>query len=145
MATTTRTIDAPVEAVWATLADPYLYADWVVGAKRIRRVEGSWPDPGAKFHHTVGVWPLRLRDNTTVLECEVGSRLVLEARIRPVGVARVEIDLRGAGATTQVTMTEVPTAPRAARWSLPVIDPLTHRRNLQALRRLGGVVAAESR
>jgi uncharacterized protein YndB with AHSA1/START domain len=141
MATTTREIPAQPEQVWAVLADADRYADWVVGAKTVRGVDGHWPEVRARFHHTVGVWPLHLRDNTSVLECDAPRRLVLEARIRPIGQARIELDLRPSELGTLVSMTEVPTSPAVARWAAPVIDPVTHKRNTEALRRLAVVVA----
>jgi hypothetical protein len=141
MATTTREIPAPLDQVWAVLADPPRYADWVVGTKRVRGVEGQWPETGSKFHHTVGVWPFHLRDNTLVLESDAPRHLVLEVRIRPIGRARVELDLRPVDQATVVSMTEVPTSPAPARWARPLIDPLTHRRNIESLRRLAGVLA----
>ena len=42
----TRTVDAPAEAVWAVLADGWLYASWVVGASRVREVDPARRSPG---------------------------------------------------------------------------------------------------
>ena len=145
MATTVRTIAAPPDAVWEILADPRRYSGWVVGAHDVRGVEGAWPDPGATFHHTVGVWPLRLRDNTSVLESEPGRRLVLEGRIRPIGVLRIEVQLRPVEGGTAVTMVEVPTAPLPARLIRPLLDPLTDWRNRASLRRLDRMVTGTAR
>ena len=64
---------------------------------------------------------------------------MLEARGRPFGQARVELDLRSRGEGTVVSMTEVPTTPALARWARPLIDPITHMRNVEALRRLAGL------
>lgn len=144
VATTTRHLDAPPEQVWAVLADAHRYAEWVVGASTIRGVEGDWPQPGARFHHKVGVWPLRIRDDTTVVDCDPPRRLVLEARVRPFGVARIELLLQAEGAGTTVSMIEVPTAPFVARWATPLLDPLTDRRNAEALRRLATAAGGQS-
>jgi uncharacterized protein YndB with AHSA1/START domain len=141
MATVSRQIPASPDRVWAVLADPMRYADWVVGAKRVRDVEGHWPEEGSKFHHTVGVWPVHLRDNTLALESDAPRHLALEVRIRPVGRARVDLDLRPADRGTVVSMREVPCSPAPLRWARPLIDPLTHQRNTAALRRLAAVVA----
>src|ERR1700722_16671426 len=108
MATTTTEIPANPEQVWAVLADPEKYAAWVVGAKEVRGSEGNWPSEGARFHHTVGIGFLQLRDQTSVLECDQPHRLVLEARVRPFGLARVEIQLSSSADGTLVTMTEEP-------------------------------------
>jgi uncharacterized protein YndB with AHSA1/START domain len=91
------TIDAPPERVWEVLADPFAYDKWVVGTRRIRRADDSWPAVGSRLHHTVGVWPLTLRDHSEVLESDAPRRLVLRAKVRPVGVLKVEIDLKPVG------------------------------------------------
>jgi uncharacterized protein YndB with AHSA1/START domain len=135
MATTTSDISASPERVWAVLADPKSYADWVVGAKRVRGFEGSWPARGSRFHHTVGVWPLHIRDTTSVLESESPRRLVLRARARPLGHARIEITLAATELGTRLVMTEEATSPLASR-AKGLLDPLIHLRNVEALRRL---------
>jgi hypothetical protein len=78
---------------------------------------------------------------SSVLECEAPRRLVLQARIRPIGQVRIELALRPSQQGTLVSMSEVPTSPAVARWTTPVIDPVTHKRNTEALRRLADVVA----
>ena len=85
MATNYREISAAPEQVWAVLADPKKYSEWVVGAKEVRTSEGRWPAKGARFHHTVGVWPLHIQDHTSVVESDRPHRLVLQAKVRPIG------------------------------------------------------------
>jgi uncharacterized protein YndB with AHSA1/START domain len=140
MATNTREIPAVPEQVWSVLADPEKYSDWVVGAKEVRKWEGNWPAKGSRFHHTVGVWPLRIRDATTVLESERPQRLVLEAKIRPVGFARIAFELSPSERGTRVSMTEEPSAPRVARAARRLFDPAIFARNSEALRRLENLV-----
>src|SRR5215204_4108560 len=108
MARTTIHVGVPPEAVFAILADPYSYDHWVVGCKRIRGVEGSWPEPGSLFHHAVGLGPITVKDSTSATESAPPTRLVLRARARPTGVARVELDLAALDGGTEVTITEVP-------------------------------------
>jgi uncharacterized protein YndB with AHSA1/START domain len=141
MAEVTRTIPHPSTAVFAVLADPDAYPGWVVGAQRIRGVEGSWPEAGARFHHAVGVWPLRLRDSTEVLEVAPGSRLVLEARARPMGRARVELELRDQDGATEVVMRESPTSGPARLLPRALLAPTIRRRNEVSLDRLARLVA----
>ncbi len=136
MAETTRFVPMADTDVWALLADGRKYADWVVGAKRVRAVDPEWPAVGSKFHHTVGVWPFHLRDNTAVLECDEGRRLVLEARLRPLGRAQIEMILRPSDGGTAVVMREWPSSPALARMAAPVFEPAIHLRNVEALRRL---------
>jgi uncharacterized protein YndB with AHSA1/START domain len=135
-AVTSIELPVPSDRVWRLLADGRRYADWVVGASHIREVEREWPAVGSKFHHTVGVWPFHLRDDTVVEECEVGCRLVLEARARPFGRARVEISLEEIPTGTRVVMAEEACSPAVARWSSPVLTPIIHVRNVETLRRL---------
>jgi uncharacterized protein YndB with AHSA1/START domain len=85
MAIVAGMIDQPPEAVWRILADDSRYADWVGGAQRVRRVEESWPAVGSKFYHSVGLGPVRLWEDTEVPEMDDCERLVVEARIRPLG------------------------------------------------------------
>lgn len=137
MAVNEITIDAPREAVFAVLADPGDYAHWVVGASEIHSADSTWPAPGASFHHSQGIPPLRLHDTTTVLECEPAERLVLEARLRPLAVQRVDLRLRSEGAATHVTMVEkVVPGGLGLLVRNPLVDRLIKARNVEALRRL---------
>jgi uncharacterized protein YndB with AHSA1/START domain len=141
MAEVSRRIDASPEEVFARLADPYTYPRWVVGAQRIRRVEGAWPELGAVFHHVIGVWPLRRRDNTEVVAVETDKMLALEARARPAGRAHVEFELRAAGpGGTIVQMHEEPVTGPARFIPKRVLDPLIVARNTLTLWRLEEVV-----
>jgi uncharacterized protein YndB with AHSA1/START domain len=140
-AVTTKELTVPSNRVWQLLADGRRYAEWVVGASHIREVEPGWPSVRSKFHHTVGVWPFHLRDDTVVEECEVGRRLVLEARARPFGRARVEIALEEIPTGTRVVMSEEAKSPAIARWGNPVLAPVIHVRNAEALRRLAALCA----
>ena len=136
MACTERTFQATPDQIWAVLADPMTYEHWVVGAKDIRTADGNWPEPGSTFDHTSGFGPLELKDNTKVLESEPPRRLVLEARGRPLGIARIEITLEPKDSATVVTMTEKAVRPAAATALNPALNPLIHSRNVESLRRL---------
>ena len=141
MATTEAHIDAQREAVFAVLADGDCYDEWVVGAKEIRRSDRQWPREGTKLDHTVGAGPAELKDETRVIESDPPRRLVLSAKARPVGVARVEMQLEPEGAGTRVVMIETVTD-GPARWvPRPVLDFLIDRRNRVALDRLRDLVA----
>jgi uncharacterized protein YndB with AHSA1/START domain len=135
-----RHLPYPPDAVFAALSDPTTYPRWVVGAQRIRAVEGPWPQPGSAFHHVVGVWPLRLRDSTEVVEVTPGTRLLLEARARPAGRAEVELELRPVADGTEVVMREAPLTGPAVLVPRPLLDPVTRRRNERSLARLHRVV-----
>ena len=63
------------------------------GAKEVRSSEGDWPAKGARFHHTVGIWPLHIRDQTSVMESDRPTSFVLQAKVRPFGFARIDLEL----------------------------------------------------
>jgi hypothetical protein len=127
------------------LADGWNYVAWVVGASRIRDVDADWPAVGARLHHSVGIWPLLIDDNTQVLECEVGRRLKLKARGWPAGEATVDIRIDDVGAGSRVTIHEVPSAGPAVAMANPVGDAVLARRNRESLARLGAIAAGRGR
>ena len=145
MATTTRHLDHPPEAVFAVLTDARRYADWVVGARRIRAVDETWPAPGSRFHHEFGVGPLHIDDSTVLEEIDPPRHLVLRARARPTGVARVTIDLvPSPDGGSDLEMTEVPIAGVARRIDNPVLECLVGLRNGRSLQRLADLVGTGS-
>jgi NAD(P)-dependent dehydrogenase (short-subunit alcohol dehydrogenase family) len=137
-AVVTHRVSAPPEAVWAVLADGWLYATWVVGASRIRDVDPTWPQEGSRAHHSFGLWPAVIDDTTEVLYSDPLRELVLKARGWPIGEAHVRLVLTGDGADgTEVSIQEDAAngpgqlLPRPARQA--VVVP----RNRESLRRLG--------
>lgn len=89
LARVTRSVQAPASVVWEVLADGWLYATWVVGASRVRGVDSTWPTPGSQIHHSFGVWPAVIDDETTCLVAEPGRRMVLRPQGWPMGEAEV--------------------------------------------------------
>ncbi|HEY6760410.1 MAG TPA: SRPBCC family protein [Baekduia sp.] len=136
MARNVATLPVGIEHVFAVLSDPETYAYWVVGSDSIRDADDSWPAVGAKLHHRLGTGPFKLNDNTEVLEVTPPVHLVLQARARPFGTARVALDLVDRGGTTEVTMEEGPGDAFSRLLFNPVADVLLRRRNDVALRRL---------
>ena len=136
MSRNTRTIKTTPDRVWAVLADGWLYPLWVVGATRMREVDDDWPSVGSKIHHSVGVWPIVLNDDTEILECEPQRRLKLRARGWPPGEADVELRLTEVAGGTEVEMLEDVTAGPAKIVPKPVRAPLIAWRNTESLRRL---------
>lgn len=141
MATVSRDMTASPEHVWEVLADGWEFVAWVVGASRMRAVDDDWPGVGSRLHHSVGVWPLLIDDDTRVLECDPGRRLVLQARAWPVGEARVELELTpialpGGRPGCRVTMHEHPSAGPGLAMLNRVGDALLVKRNVESLARL---------
>ena len=130
-------VDAPPAAVFDVLADGWSFGHWVVGTKEVRMVEPTWPDPGAKIHHSVSLGPLTVEDSTVVEEAKDDRRLVLRARARPMGSARVTIDLAPDGDGTLVAMEERPVSGPLQKLFNGMFDAtLLRGRNQESLRRL---------
>lgn len=137
-------VDATPDDVWGVLADAWTYPDWVVGCKQIRAVDSDWPAAGTSFHHTVGAGPVKVSDRTTALVSDGARRLVLRARARPFGTARVELEIAPEGeAGSRVVMREWPEHRVLALLDNPVLQLAIDRRNARSLELLRHL--AESR
>ena len=136
MVTNTRTVNTTPDQVWNVLADGWLYPLWVVGATRIRDVEQDWPAVGSKIHHSVGVWPAVLDDDTEVLACEPGRSMRLRARGWPLGEAEVEIRLSAQGPGTLVEISEDVVAGPGKLLPEPLRGVTIKVRNIETLNRL---------
>ena len=139
MSRTVAVINATPERIFDVLEDPYTYAYWVVGCKRIRYVEKTWPQPGSGFHHTVGVGPFATRDETRVVRRERPHLLELDARAWPAGAARVVLRVSPTAAGSTVEMIETPVRGPAKVLHNPLLDAAAHARNSVALVRLARV------
>jgi hypothetical protein len=143
MAIRNALVEAAPSDVWAVLADGYSYDQWVVGTQAVRAVDPGWPEEGTSLHYTVGIGPLRMDDRTTVRLVEPGKYLELEAQARPLGSARISIQILRWGDDSVVIMDEHPL--RGPSWALenPAVELLMSLRNRSMLRRL--VTVVESR
>ena len=140
MSVNEKTIHASPERVWEVLSDGWLYPLWVVGASRMRDVDESWPQVGSRLHHSVGVWPGLINDNTEVLEAEPGRRIRLRAKGWPMGEAEVVVELEPADDGTLVRIIEKPVKGPGVLVPQPLVDPMLKWRNVEALRRLAYIV-----
>ncbi len=129
-------VSSSSEAVFAVLEDAYAYPRWVVGARRVRRVDPDWPAVGSKFHHAIGTAAGELHDSSKVLALVPPTRIVLEVRFRPTGIAEVEIDVRREGDGSVVTLAETPTRGPVSHLPRFLTDSLMFVRNALALQRL---------
>jgi uncharacterized protein YndB with AHSA1/START domain len=134
------TIDAPPERVFAVLADAERYVEWVVGTTETHDVGDGWPEPGGKLSYQAGIGPAKLTDSTEVLASDPPHRLLLRARMRPVGESDIELLLEPSGGGTLVTLREEPVAGGAAALDNPLTEAALKARNVLALRRLKGLV-----
>ncbi len=136
MARNEHLIQAPPETVFGVLSDPRSYAYWVVGSEEIRDADVTWPAQGSRFHHTVKIGPLRLKDDSEVEEVRPGQFLQLKVKGRPLGTARVKIALERADGGTRVTMVEDPGNTLSALMFNPLMHLLVRARNVWSLDRL---------
>ena len=108
------------------------------GASRMREVDDAWPAVGSKLHHSVGVWPLLIDDNTEVTDVDAraarchaaGPGLADRRGARstsgcvPVG-AETEVDHRGGRGVRPGALVPPPVRGLSLKW-----------RNTETLRRL---------
>jgi hypothetical protein len=144
MAVRNALVRADPSAVWAVLADGHSYDQWVVGTQAVRSVDPGWPQEGTSLHYTVGLGRLRLDDRTTVRLVEPGKHLELEALARPVGSARISIEILPWGEDCVVVMDEHPL--RGPSWVLenPIAELAITLRNRAMLHRLVRVVESRA-
>jgi uncharacterized protein YndB with AHSA1/START domain len=136
MSRNARVLRCTPEEVFRILADGWLYPCWVVGASRMRDVEDAWPQPGARLHHSFGVWPVLIDDVTLVEVYDPPRRMVVRAKGRPIGQARVTIDVKPRGRGCVVRLQEEPVAGPARLAPPPLRDLGLHWRNTETLHRL---------
>lgn len=135
--TISRRVAAPADAVWSVLADGWSYANWVVGAARVRDVDSGWPAKGTRVHHSFGLWPLLIQDFTRVESVTPQRELVMTARGWPVGEAHVHISVRPDGAeASEVTITEDAVSGPGKLIPPPIRHLLLGPRNRETLHRL---------
>jgi hypothetical protein len=106
--TVKRDTTASRRQVWNVIADGWTYSQWVVGNSRMRAVDPDWPAPGSKIHHTIGIWPVVVDDETVVESCTPEEELVLLAKTRPFGGARITLRLYDTDDGCRIEMAEVP-------------------------------------
>ncbi len=140
-----RFVSAPPAAVWAVLSDGWLYANWVVGASRVRAVDPSWPTPGSRIHHSIGVWPAVISDVSRCLEAEPDRRMVVHAKGWPLGEARVELSIVAREDGCEVTIVEDATAGPGLAIPRPARQQVIAARNREALRRLALIAEGRHR
>ena len=136
MSVNVRRMACTPEQVFSVLADPWVYPSWVVGASRLRAADDRYPSTGSRLHHSIGVWPLVLNDETRVDVWDPPRKMVLEAKTRPFGTERVIIEVRPRGSGCVVRMEEYPSSGPVALIPEAIADAILHIRNRESLRRL---------
>lgn len=130
-------IAAPPDRVYEVLSDAHSYGHWVVGSDKVRSADPDFPAPGTRFHHQVlGLGPIKVRDHTTVVDSNPPRCLILLAKARPLGTARVSLWLAPERAGTRVTMQEEAGNLLTKLFFNPLMHLLVRGRNDESLRRL---------
>ncbi|MFD0558477.1 uncharacterized protein YndB with AHSA1/START domain [Stackebrandtia endophytica] len=140
MAVVERTISAPVEEVFAVLADGWSYSNWVVGTAHVAKVDAGWPQEGSRIWIRTGVWPVDAPGHTRSLTFEPPHRLVLRPTLWPAGELTVTLTLstESPGRTRVRLEEDIARGPlRGLRNKLN--DVLLHARNVASLRRLADI------
>ena len=145
MSRTTRLMNCSPQAVFDVLTDGWTYATWVVGASRIRAVDDDFPAAGSKIHHSVGVWPMLINDETIVERVDIPHEIQLRAQAWPAGVADVTIQAEAEGDKTLVTISEQAVSGPAKLIPRPVEDLMLRQRNVEALKRLSFLAESGAR
>ena len=130
--------------VFDVLADGWLFPSWVVGSSRMRSVDDEWPAVDSKLHHSFGVWPLLLNDETVVREWDPPRRAVISPKGWPVGEALVTIDVKPRGAGCVVRIQEKAQKGPATVIPTFLMDVYLHWRNVETLRRLAFIAEGRS-
>ena len=102
----------------------------------MRDADADWPAPGSKIHHTVGLGPFERSDHTESVEAVEPHRLTLRAKARPLGTAKVTLEMTPKDGGTVVRITENPDGvfrPLALVVPLQIVSAL---RNAESLMRL---------
>jgi len=134
------TVAAPAGTVFSVLADPRAYDHLLPGARRVRRFDPDWPQPGSALHQTLGIGPVGVPEAVEVVEMEEPHALRLRARLVALCVHRLDFTLRTEEGGTYVKVEAWPVSgPTAKLWN-PLLDQLVWARNEDLLRRLRGMV-----
>lgn len=136
MSSNVRVMTCTPEHVFEVLADGWVFPTWVVGASRMRDVDAEWPAVGSRLHHSFGIWPAVIDDETTVLEWDPPRRMVMRPAGWPLGEAVVTIEAKPRGDGCVVRMLEKAIRGPGSWVPTPALDVLLHARNAETLRRL---------
>lgn len=139
MSTNTRIMSCSPADVFAVLADGWLFPVWVVGASRMREVDDAWPAINTKLHHSFGVWPMLINDDTTMVEYDPPRHLVMQPKGWPIGEARVTIDVQPHRKGCLVRIQERAVKGPGTLVPRPMLDIGLYLRNVETLRRLSFV------
>ena len=145
MSINVTTMKCAPEAVFDVLAEGWLFPVWVVGASRMRAVDDAWPAENSQLHHSFGVWPALINDETTMLEWDPPRRMRIQPKGWPIGEANVIIEVKPRGSGCIVRITEFASAGPGTLIPSPILDLALFHRNTETLRRLAFIAEGNYR
>ena len=110
----------------------------------MRSVDDGFPAVGTQLHHSFGVWPALIDDETTVLEWDPPRRMVIQPKGWPIGEARVALDVKPRGTGCVVRITESAVKGPGAFVPDFLLDPPLYVRNIETLRRLAYIAEGKA-
>ncbi|MEU7115368.1 SRPBCC family protein [Streptomyces sp. NPDC046182] len=140
MAVRHQLVHRPPHAVWAVLADPTRYGEWVVGPSESTPLDQNWPEVGSRLRYTVRLGPWSTDGTTTVRHTVSGRELELEAAFTGLGTARIFLQLRPWGEETLVVCDEHPLRGLGGTLHNSVTEAAVQLRHRGMLARLARVV-----
>lgn len=144
MAVRHRLVRGEPKDVWAVLADPTQYGEWVVGPSSSRHDDGKWPAEGSSIEYTVPLGPAKLTGKTVVRICRPPEQLELEALSGWLGSARIAFELRPWGRDTLVVVDEHPLRGPGGLLHNAGLDALLQLRHRRMLGRLAEAVETQA-
>ena len=124
-------------AIFATLADGWSYAGWVVGNSHVREVDDGWPREGHRHPPQRGRVAGAARGLDQGPGVDPGSMQFLQAQLLWLGTAHIRVTLVPDGDGTEITMVETLVGGVAGLLPGVVQRLLLTGRNQETLRRLG--------
>ncbi|MGX1811762.1 SRPBCC family protein [Nocardia sp. NPDC055321] len=126
-----RTINAPVERVWAVLTDLDSAADTLTGVRKVERLAGEGYQVGTRWRETRAMFGKEATEDMEVAELSAPNRTVVVANSRGVDY-RTEITVEPRGAGSELTFvfsgeTQSPSRLRALleRLTMPLAASMT--------------------
>jgi hypothetical protein len=145
MATNRRVMRCAPEDVFAVLRDGWLFPGWVVGASRMRAVDEEWPAAGSAIHHSFGIWPVLINDDTTVDVWNPPHSMTITPKGWPFGEARVELEVVPHRRGCRVRIREHAVSGPGTWIPSVVMEPAIYLRNFETLRRLSYLAEGRAR
>ncbi|MFF6883019.1 SRPBCC family protein [Streptomyces sp. NPDC012421] len=140
MAVRHQLVRRPPQSVWAVLADPTSYGEWVAGPSESVPLDDTWPAVDSRLRYRIRLGPWAVEGVTTVRHQETGRELELEAAFPPLGTARIFLQLRPWGEETLVVCDEHPLRGLGGALHNPVSEAALQLRHRGMLARLAAVV-----